>query len=400
MENKIGILIIDDRPDMLRSLGDVLQVKGYRVSIVQTGYEALERVKKVSFDLVIMDIKMPEMDGTELIKRIKEINSEIGIIIKTGYPFRESNEEVTKFDINEYITEPFEMEEMLLAIKRSVERQKLLKEKKELRQDMARADMRLEELRERLFQSSKLSTIGRLAAGSSHELKNLLGIINVSRYYIGEKVGKEDQKIMEHLETIRRNVDRSDKIIVNLLGLARQGKPNIVPADVNKLLDEVLSVIEYQMSLQNIKVITEYGSRLQGVSVDVEQIKQVFLNIILNAQEAMSDGGELRISTSHQPEAEWKGLPEEELKVSGFVEIRFSDTGCGIPAENLKSIFNPFFTTKDINKSAGLGLSISDKIIKGYDGRINVESKVGEGTIFSVRLPAEGKASEQERSDL
>lgn len=159
-----------------------------------------------------------------------------------------------------------------------------------------------------------------------------------------------------------------------LLDFARQTEPEVKPASINKIIEEVLSLVKSQPLFLNIKIDRKFESTLPMVNVDTSQIHQVFINIIMNAAEAMNGNGRLLIVT---------GLTDSKEHVF----ITFTDTGCGIAQENLSKVFEPFFTTKEVGHGTGLGLSISYGIIEKHHGKIEVASEVGRGTTFTVKLP-------------
>ncbi len=388
MEENIHILVVDSQADMRDALADVLKDEGYRVTVAENGYAALERVRAISFSIVIVDIKMPGLSGMELIRKLREADPKLIIIIMTGYSSIETAVEAVRAGVYDYITKPFQAEEMLLAIKRAVKEQEIFRENKKLLRELEEAKRDLKESQERLYRSEKSANIGRLAAGVSHELKNLLGIINVVAHCLKKKVDKDDEKAAKYLRTIEKDVNHSNQLILNLLSLSRPGKDGPVLIDINELVKEILSLVEHQLSLQNIKIMAEYDSSLPQVPVEINQMKQVFTNIIFNAQEAMPMGGELHIATH---------LKKAPLGLNGSaaVEIKFEDTGYGIPEKNLKRIFDPFFSTSDREEKSGLGLPISRDIVRRHDGDIEVRSQLGVGTAFSIKLPVKRRTEKK-----
>ena len=159
--------------------------------------------------------------------------------------------------------------------------------------------------------------------------------------------------------------------------MARQQKPDKTLSDVNYVLQECISLVEHQAAFHNIEIIKNFDVTLPTAVIDPSQIERVFINLIINAAEAMEGNGRLTIATDTNPSGE-------------FVRIRFSDTGCGIAEEDMDQIFEPFFTTKDVGHGTGLGLAISYGIIKEHGGAVRVESEVNKGTTFSIRLPVAG----------
>ncbi|MDP3025636.1 MAG: ATP-binding protein [candidate division Zixibacteria bacterium] len=239
-----------------------------------------------------------------------------------------------------------------------------------------RVEERTQELKktqEQLIQSEKLASLGKLAAGIAHEINNpLTGILTYSSLLLKEN--KDNLQIKEDLEVIVNETTRCRKIVKGLLEFARQTEPSKAPANINKVVEETLSLLETQALFQNIKIEKRLKKGLPDVMMDIDQIKQVFMNIIINAAEAMSQGGTLTIQSDSDPQKR-------------FAEVCFIDTGPGIPEENLSKIFDPFFTTKRSGKGTGLGLSVSYGIIQRHDGFLEVKSQLGKGSTFTVKLP-------------
>lgn len=229
----------------------------------------------------------------------------------------------------------------------------------------------LMQVQNQLIQSEKLVSLGKLAAGVAHEINSpLTGILTFSNMLL-KKIENDDPR-KEDLEIVVQESLRCRRIVQGLLDFARQRKPEKKNHNINRIIEETLSLIEKPMILQNISINRDLNAQLTEISVDVDQIQQVFLNIIMNAQEAMGQKGTLTISTR---------------ALRDFVEIRFSDTGCGIAEQNINRVFDPFFTTKGNTKGTGLGLSVSYGIIERHQGTIRIKSKLGEGTTVIVNLP-------------
>jgi len=240
-------------------------------------------------------------------------------------------------------------------------------------QELQRAYEELQNLQAQLVQSEKLASIGRLAAGVAHEINNpLTGVLTFTHLLLADMPCNSRQK--RDLEIIIKEASRCKLITQNLLDFARQTEPQKRTVDINGLVKEVISLVENQASFQNVKIIKEFNPSLPLVLVDSNQIKQVFMNVILNAQEAMPQGGFLTISTDFSEDGK-------------FLDIKFIDTGCGIPKKNLEKIFDPFFTTKEVGKGTGLGLAVSYGIIKSHGGDIRAYSKEGKGTTILIKLP-------------
>ncbi len=240
---------------------------------------------------------------------------------------------------------------------------------------------RTEELRDaqdRLLRAERLVAIGQLGAGIGHELRNPLGIIKNSIYYLNMKLGQADEKVKKHLGIIEKEITRSNKIITDLMDFARVKRPTLRKADANLLVREAISRSKIP---ENVEVIIRLKKGLAPLMADPGQVEQVFINMVSNAAQAM---------TSSDADETHKGK-ERRLEIStraenGFIVTKFKDNGCGISEENLARIFEPLFTTK--TKGIGLGLAVSKAIVEAHEGCIEVESELGKGTTFFVKLPA------------
>ncbi len=224
-----------------------------------------------------------------------------------------------------------------------------------------------EKLERQLLQADKLATLGKLAAGVAHEINNPLA--NISLYSEMAMKTASDGKLAEKLKTINEEANRAALIAKGLLDFARQSEIKSVPTDINEEIKKVLNILGPE--LKGIEVSTDLGV-IPHISADSDQIRQVFMNILTNSIQAVGENGIIQIKT---------------LTKKGCVETMFSDNGRGIPPENLGKVFDPFFTTKAPGEGTGLGLSICYGIIQRHNGSIDVESEVGAGTTFTVRLP-------------
>jgi two-component system NtrC family sensor kinase len=235
----------------------------------------------------------------------------------------------------------------------------------------------IEKIQNQLLQSEKLASIGKLAAGVAHEINNpLTGILTNSSLML-EDVPKDDPR-REDLETIVRETMRCREIVKGLLDFARQTKPEKKVMNINKIVEATIALVENQASFQNVRIIRKLDPALPETMVDTDQIRQVCINILINAAESMPRGGELTIESKLE-------TPGQAGTTGKAILLRFQDTGMGMTQEVLSKIFDPFFTTK--GTGTGLGLAISYGIIERHGGTIAVESNPGKGSTFTVRLP-------------
>jgi two-component system NtrC family sensor kinase len=247
---------------------------------------------------------------------------------------------------------------------------------------VAERTQQLQTAHQKLSQSNRLAGLGQLAASVAHEVNNpLSGILNLAM--LMQRILRDDgvppervEEFRKYLSTVVSETERVGRVVSDLLAFSRWSKPQRADADLNKLVRATVSLVSHKLKLMNLDVEVALDDNLPAVPCDGAQIRQVLLNLLLNAAEATPEGrgGHVRIETR----AEEGG---------GSAVIAVSDTGEGIPPENLARIFDPFFTTKPEGKGVGLGLAVSYGIVEAHGGEIDVESKIGVGTTFTVRLP-------------
>jgi PAS domain S-box-containing protein len=228
------------------------------------------------------------------------------------------------------------------------------------------------QLEAQLIQSAKIASLGVMAGGIAHELRNPLGVISAAAQLLLERPDDAPLRT-EAAQKIHAATQRASLIIENLLKFARPQSERMREVDLHTLLTETLDLLAHQMALQTIIVKREFQPDLSKITGNPALLQQVFANLILNARNAMAEGGTLMVTT--------------RANDTGQVEIAFSDTGRGIPAEDLSRIFDPFFTTMPVGQGIGLGLSISYSIIQQHQGTLEAKSQTGKGSTFTVRLP-------------
>jgi two-component system NtrC family sensor kinase len=231
----------------------------------------------------------------------------------------------------------------------------------------------------------KLASVGLLAAGIAHELNNpLTGVLTFS-HLLRQKMPEGSQEA-EDLDLVIRETKRCAATIRRLLDFAREKAPEKKFADLNQIIEDTARLVERPAHLNDVEIAMDLDRDLPRIWVDENLIKQVIMNMLVNAQQAIEGGGTITVRSRRVPEAM---SPEPGAKPVPVVEISIADTGSGIPEKNLQRIFDPFFTTKEVGKGTGLGLSVSHGIVKAHGGSIKVESTVGKGSIFRIYLPLE-----------
>jgi len=249
--------------------------------------------------------------------------------------------------------------------------------------DRKQAEEREKELQQELSIFSRLAAVGELAAGVAHEINNpLTGVLGFSERLLRKST---DEEVRQDLERIHNEAQRITKVMDNLRTFTRRREPEKQYSDINDILQMTLELRAYELRTGNIEVVTDFTPSLPEVEVNSHQIQEVFLNIILNAEQVMTEahgGGKLTIKTG---------------KIKDYVKISFTDDGPGIPAEHLDRLFDPFFTTRGEQGGTGLGLSVCHSIMAQHGGRLYVKSKPGEGATFFVKLPLTSEKIDESR---
>jgi two-component system NtrC family sensor kinase len=247
-----------------------------------------------------------------------------------------------------------------------------------------KVESRTQELRRaqaETMRGEKLASVGLLASGVAHELNNpLTGILTFS-HLLRQKMPDKSTDA-EDMDLVIRETKRCAAIIKRLLDFAREKQPEKKFTDLNQVIDDTVRIVERPAHLRDIEIALDLDRSLPPIWIDADQIKQVIMNMLVNAQHAVEEKGNITIITRHAQDPRAPATANKPM-----VELSIVDTGCGIPEVNLRRIFDPFFTSKDVGKGTGLGLSVSHGIVEAHGGFIEVQSKVGEGSTFRVFLP-------------
>jgi len=351
------ILIVDDNPEFARMAGRFLEHHGFRISIADSGYKAVEKIQSEPQDLVLLDLKLPDVTGMEVLKRIKEINDDVAFIIITGYGGEQVAIEFMKAGALDFLSKPIDNETLLKTIKNALKIRDAQVEDKQLK---------------------GYSTLEKFFPFLAHEIRNPLHAIGGALAIIQRRTDSKDELLTQSMKIIQEEIQHLNDFVQECLDFVRPPvKSHYVDVDVNEVVSIVVSIAShmFQESLQKVKVKTHLSPQLPKVQANYEEIKQALLNIVRNGFEAMEEGGEFTVTTTFKPDP-----------APGCVEITFSDSGAGIREENKKYLFSPFFTTK--LKGTGLGLPICHRIVvERHKGRIHFESQEGKGTTMKVELP-------------
>ncbi len=263
-----------------------------------------------------------------------------------------------------------------------LERSVFVEEVNQQADELSQMARKMEELKTRLYQTERLASVGRLAAGAAHEINNPLAAISLKAQLMQSQA--TDDKDAEYGKFVFEQITRISKIVKDLMGLSRPAEPKIAPANVAAIIERTLSLVENRIILSGVKIEKTFDREIPLINADANQLEQVFLNLTINAIQAMADGGVLKINL---------GVVDNE---SHEVKIDFSDTGIGIAPEKLESIFTPFYTSKSEGGGSGLGLAVCHSIIESHNGKIEVSSNPGKGSTFTILLPLDDRPAADE----
>jgi len=402
------ILLVEDDYISQSFLKKMVETMGFEAIVAGNGNEALDQFQQTPVRFMITDWSMPEMDGLTLCRKIRDIQTDyVYIIVVTAKDQRTDAVKGLQAGADDFIAKPVDPEELKARIRSG---QRIL----HLEDDLKRAGAQL-------LQSEKMASIGQLAAGVAHEINNPTGFVMSNLKTMGDYVSdllplignyrqlveavdgldaaalpaavpelvktitsaEKDVDIAYLMEDIQDLIkdcqdgtERIKKIVMDLKDFAHPGENKLQQTDINAGLHSTLNVVNNEIKYKA-DVIKTLGD-LPLIVAYPHLLNQVFVNLLVNAAQAIPERGEIRIQTR---------------TVDDSVEIRIEDTGCGIPPEHIPKLFDPFFTTKEVGKGTGLGLNVVYNIVTKHDGTIRVESTVGQGTVFEVRLPIAGPAN-------
>jgi PAS domain S-box-containing protein len=250
---------------------------------------------------------------------------------------------------------------------------------------------KLKETQNQLIQNEKMAALGRLASGLAHQIRNPLEIIIMGVEFIANTLPNKDKNSKKAIEKIKQAADRTNNIITNFLRFSRKSELVFKPINVNMLINETVNLIEHRINQNNIKIRRKYAEESMKVEADKGMLQQVFVNLLDNAIDAMPNKGEIGINVKNKKAmhiAERIGYRDSDYFKIGEIMtvIEIEDTGSGITGDELPKVFEPFYTTKDVDKGTGLGLSLAHLIIDRHRGTIGVESAVNQGTKFTIKL--------------
>ncbi|MEO1428743.1 MAG: response regulator [Cyanobacteria bacterium J06633_8] len=427
-----AILVVDDTHTNLKILFDLLSEQGYRVAIAKNGEAALEKLESFLPQLILLDVMMPGIDGFETCKRLKAnpTTQDIPVIFMTALSDSANKLKGLNAGAVDYITKPIHHEEVLARIEIHLQLRNLKTLEGMVAQRTSELSQTLDNLKStqvQLVQKEKMSSLGKLVAGIAHEINNPVNFIHgnlkhIRQYSLGllqlvelyqKHYPQPEQEIQDcaeelELEFLQEDLskiissmtigsDRIRQIVLSLRNFSRLDEAEFKPVDLHEGIESTLLILQHRLKASSkhpgIEVIRKYGE-LPMVECYSSKLNQVFMNILTNAIDALEESMD---SGNTQP---FILISTSELR-DGWIEIRITDNGNGIPEQIVDKIFDPFFTTKPVGSGTGLGLSISHQIVtEKHGGKLEFYSTPSQGTEFVIKIKSNQhlsavKASEQ-----
>ncbi|MBF0521924.1 MAG: response regulator [Candidatus Omnitrophica bacterium] len=414
MSFKNSILVVDDDTAVLRPIKRFLEKEGYEVMTAENGKDGLAIIENNKIDVLVTDINLGDMSGIEVLQNAKKRYQDIEGIVATGEKDEALAIESLRAGALDYLNKPINLDELLISVRKAVDninlnRNRLYRSRElkisseiiakmneELERRIEERSKELTQTQTQLFQTSKLATLGEMSAGLAHEINQPLGGIALICANIKKSIerGKLSEKmLLEDVADIEKSIKRMTRIIQHIRTFARQDALRFIEVNLAETLQSAMSLLGEQLRLHEIEVVLDIAPDIPKISGEPFQLEQVWINLITNARDAM-DERELKIKDGRlppQPDYQKKlTIAQVYDPTTKMVQVSFTDTGIGLSPAKKAKMFEPFWTTKEVGKGSGLGLSISFGIIENHKGKIEVETIEGQGTTMSVFLPIGG----------
>ncbi|HEY2787787.1 MAG TPA: ATP-binding protein [Fimbriiglobus sp.] len=377
------VLILEDDKGVALLQERRLERAGYAVVVTATPEQALARVRAGGVDLLLVDQRLsPAEDGLGFFDRLRADGFDLPVILVTGYSDDATVIRALRAGVKDYVFKSAEYLDYLPeAVGRVLAQVRVQREKDRV---VAALHAKTEELKSttrQLWQAARLAGVGELAASIAHELNNPLGTVSLRIEGVLAKTAADDPR-RKALEVIDQEVARMARLVGNLLQFSRAGRDQVSTVDVRDELGKTIELTEHHLTRTGVRIEPDYDAEAPVIFADRQHLRQVFLNLLTNAGDAMPGGGRLTVR-----------VRPGRLAARPAVVVEVADTGVGIPPEHLARVTDPFFTTKDEGKGTGLGLAICKRIVSQHGGRLDIDSTVGQGTTVRITLPAKSDAN-------
>jgi len=370
------VLVIDDEIGPRESLRILLK-NTYEVLLADHVDAGLELLKEFKPDIVILDIRMPGKSGIEGLQELRKIDPVVSVVMLTGFGALDTARQAIQLGANDYLKKPFDTKEIMKVIQDNIDRTHLARKEAHVAEDLRNLNT---ELVSELTVKEHMACLGHASAEFVHDLRNPLTVVNGYVELLEEqlggmkaKLGDESDEAFSYLNVIARNIQRCYEITEMWRNLGREDGANREVVELKELLGDVVRGVGPIATSARAEIVTDFTVDPGEARLDSLQVFRALQNLMTNAVQALPEtGGRVAVSTS---------LDGDD------VVIRIEDNGCGMRSDQLDKIFEPYYTTKELDKGTGLGLAITKKVIELHGGSIGVESAQGEGTTFSVKLP-------------
>ena len=379
MNPSVKILIVDDDTVVAASVKAVLARREYNITVTNDALEAIELLHQTEFDLAILDVMMPVMNGFQIMETVRDLDLDTIFIIMTGDTTMDSAIKAIREGASDYIRKPFDADELMIRVENAIRHKRSKDEKRVIQSEKKQLELQLR-------QSQKMEAIGTLAGGMAHDFNNTLGII-IGNTELAIRTTQKDSPTRQYLNNIITASCRAEEMVSRLLSFSRITDAEKKPIDLISSVNESLKLLRSSLP-SDIEIRKNFPESKLVIMGDPTQINQVMVNLCTNAAHAMNGSGgviELNITTKVigiDPITSFSDLPQ-----GPYAELTISDTGHGIPNDVIKRVFDPYFTTKEPGKGTGMGLSVVHGIVKSHGGIIKVDSRVGSGSVFTVYVP-------------
>jgi signal transduction histidine kinase len=365
------VLLVDDEEDIREVLSLSLQDLGYTVHTADNGQTALDQFESIRPRIVLTDIKMPGMDGIELLQQVKRRDPEAEVVMITGHGDMDLAIRSLKSDATDFITKPINVDALEIALKRVHDK---IVMKRQLKDYTASLEALI---KEKIELQDHLSSLGLMIGSISHGLKGLLTGLDGGMYLVESGFTKENQdQIKEGWETVKIMVERIRKMVLDILFYAKERHLNWERVDAHSFCSEIAPAVASKVAGKGIEFVPELDESIGEIEIDAGYLHSAIINLIENAVDACmkdTDKDEHKIVFSAR-------------KSKGSILFDVFDNGVGMDHDTVEKLFTPFFSSKG-RKGTGLGLFISNKIIEQHGGNITVKSTPGQGSLFTIRIP-------------
>jgi len=371
------VLLVDDEAGIRKVLGIALADSGYEVTTAENGEAALSLFRELKPPIVLTDIKMPDMDGIELLQHIKAESPDTEVIMFTGHGDMELAIKSLKCDATDFVTKPINDEILEIALKKARERIHL---RRQLREHTENLERLVEEKTRDLLEAERMAAVGQTVAELSHTIKNIANSLKGSIFVLGKGVELDEKEyILEGWRMVASNVEKIKNLSLDLLHYGKYAKAQLSRCDPNRPADEVLQLMAAKARDDGVRLEAELSPDLMTVRMDPDGIQRCLMNLIGNAIDACRDNA----ACSRDKQV---GLRTLALR-GGGVEYQVCDNGCGMDDDVQQRLFQSFFSTKG-TEGTGIGLMMTKRIVDQHQGTVEVKSRSGEGTTMTIRLPA------------